>query len=378
MARKKVIVEKRNILNEMLSRFNLQELRLFSIYLGRINPRDQTKPIVRLEINDFYRIMDLQPQRDKEYLNKIVTSLLTKVIYIPDEKNNSNFRAFVLFKECAIESDAKGNRYFEIEAHEKAIPLLFDYKRDYFKYELWNVLNLESSNQIRMYEILKQYEWRGERIISVAELKALLGIERKEYPSFGDFKKRVLDACKKALKEKTDIEFTYEPHLRSGRGGKIQSIRFVIIKNTDYVCHLKLDNLIYKFIEPDVLKGVKYENTEQSQESTLEPDVTSLKFIQEPLTDRDKLFILQAANGDATLVEAAYDMAKSQGGINNLTAWLISMIGKLKNDEISPPVNVKKQTVNRFNNFDGHNYDFNELERLELELLMAGYNKMNN
>ena len=83
---------------------------------------------------------------------------------------------------------------------------------------------------------------------------------------------------------------------------------------------------------------------------------------------------MQAADGDAALVKTAYNMAIDQGGINSLTGWLIVMIRKLQKGEASPPVNVKRQTVNRFNNFEGRKYtpeQFEEFERLELELLKA-------
>ena len=48
---------------------------------------------------------------------------------------------------------------------------MFDFKDRYFKYELWNALRLKSANQIRMYEILKQYETIGKREIKVDKEK---------------------------------------------------------------------------------------------------------------------------------------------------------------------------------------------------------------
>jgi len=58
---------------------------------------------------------------------------------------------------------------------------MFRYRRDYFKYELWNVIGLDSVNQFRMYEILKEFEYKTERVINVTELRALLGIKEEEY-----------------------------------------------------------------------------------------------------------------------------------------------------------------------------------------------------
>jgi len=48
MIKKEYLVEKRNTLNEVRSNnMTLQELRLFSIYLARINSRDVSTRIVR-------------------------------------------------------------------------------------------------------------------------------------------------------------------------------------------------------------------------------------------------------------------------------------------------------------------------------------------
>ena len=92
-----------------------------------------------------------------------------------------------------------------------------------------------------MYEILKQYEHMGKRKLSITELRELLCIGSKEYPRWSDFKTYILDSCQKALSEKTDITFTYEP-IRTGH--KFTAIMFFIRKNENYVDHLKLDDYI--------------------------------------------------------------------------------------------------------------------------------------
>jgi len=360
VARKKLLVEKRNILNDIIAReFTLQELRLFSIYLGRINARDLSTRIVRLPLARFYKVIDLQPIRI-EYLESVTRSLLTKVIQVPTP--TGGYEQFQLFKKCRVDKDNTGGWFFEIDAHDDALPLMFDYKRDYFTYELWNVLNLESINQFRMYEILKAYEKRGgERIISVTDLKALLGIGENEYQKFNDFKRFVLNACQKALKEKTDITYTYQPYSRGGRG-KIQSLRFTITTNKDYRNLLNLE----EFLGADVIAEIK-----QEAESENAPDISQLSFITE-LSDKEKAIITNATDGDVHNIRIAYDMAQLQGNIKNLAGWLIYMVRELQAGRIEPTTGVKKkQSKNRFVNFDQRDIDFAELERLELELLKA-------
>jgi len=238
------VVVKNNVLNEIRANsMTLQELRFFSIYLSKINPDDLKTRVVRFPISDFQAIMNLVSP-NINHLQRVTNSLLCKVVNVPTE--NGGYIGFQLFKECKVDTDSFGEWYMEIDAHDKALPLMFELKERFFKYNLWNALSLGSSNQLRMYEILKQYEKIGHRIISLDELKSLLGINKKEYPRFGDFRIKVLDACQQALQTRTDIKFTYEPHGKRGKGGKIIYLKFIIEKNNDYVNQLTLDMFIEK------------------------------------------------------------------------------------------------------------------------------------
>lgn len=238
------LVKKRNILNELRSNnMSLQELRFFSIYLSKINPEDTNTRLVRFPLEDFRKIMELS-QIKINYLKGVVDSLLGKTVKVPTERGG--LLAFQLFKTCLIDIDDNGEWFIEIDAHDNALPLMFDFKERYFSYRLWNALRLKSSNQLRMYELLKQYEKIGERIIAVDTLKELMGINESEYKRFGDLKSDVLEVCKKALEESTDIRFTYEPTGKKGRGGKILTLKFKIYKNKNYKDPLTLDDFIYK------------------------------------------------------------------------------------------------------------------------------------
>jgi len=242
--KKNYLIKKRNVLNEIRANsMTLQELRFFSIYLSKINARDSSTRIVRFSMDDFHAIMELDSRIKIDYMKRVTDNLLCKIVNVPTERGG--YTAFQLFKKCVVDTDEKGEWYVEIDAHDEALPLMFDFQARFFSYQLWNALRLRSSNQLRMYEILKQYEKIGSRVLGVDELKELLGVAKNEYPRFGDFKVRVLDACQQALKESTDIKFTYEPHGKKGKGGKIQFLKFIIEKNTDYVDQLTL----FEFIE---------------------------------------------------------------------------------------------------------------------------------
>ena len=255
------VVQKRNVLNELrATNLTLQELRFFSIYLSKINPRDKSTRIVRFQLADFQKIMNFKELKISQ-IRSATNSLLGKVVNIPKEKGG--YSAFQLFKECEVDQDEMGEWYVTIDAHDKALPLMFDFKDRYFKYELWNALRLKSANQIRMYEILKQYENIGKREITVSDLRELLGIAPNEYPRWNNFKAKVLDSCQQALKHFTDICYTYERG-RTGTGGKWLTVIFHISKNSEYdgqMTMLELD--LQSFIDFDSFKET---------EKAIEPD----------------------------------------------------------------------------------------------------------
>jgi len=240
--KKNYAVTKLNVLNEMrAANMTLQELRLFSVYLSKINPKDINTRQVCFSINEFQAIMELG-RENITYYKKVAERFLSKVIFVPTERGG--FKGFTLFSLFEVDADEKGTWHIKINANDEALPLLFEFKSHYFKYELWNALHLKGKNQLRLYEILKQYEKVGYRIIPLTDLRNWLGIEKNEYPQFKYFKRDVLEPCKKAISENTDITFTYEPHNHT-RGHNVTTLIFHIKKNT----HHKDPLTLRKFVE---------------------------------------------------------------------------------------------------------------------------------
>jgi len=241
--KKDYLVVKQNVLNEMRStNMSLQELRLFSVYLSKINPQDLSTRVVRFALGDFLAIMELS-QKNIAYFKDVAKNLIHKPIEMPTERGG--FVMFNLFRVFKLDKDEFGDWYVEICADDEALPLLFDYRKNFFRYELWNALSLKSKNQLRMYEVLKQYERIGRRVIAIDELKGMLGVAKDEYPEYKIFRRDVLEVCRAALTDHTDISFTYEVGKRyGGRGGKIHSLAFTVTKNENFKDKLELDKFI--------------------------------------------------------------------------------------------------------------------------------------
>ena len=227
-------VEKANVLVEIRNNsMTIQEIRFFSIYLSKINARDLSSRIVRFKLEEFQKIMDLGKLNIK-YLKSTIDNLILKPVHIPT--GNGGYTVCTIFSECTVDPDPETGEWFvEINAHDKALPLMFNLKSNYFHYQLWNIFRLKSSNQVKLYEILKAHEHQFESKyeVKVSDLRSWLGIEEDEHTDWRNFRREILDVCQEAFKRYTDIYFTYERG-HTGRGGKWLSIVFHIKKNTGY------------------------------------------------------------------------------------------------------------------------------------------------
>ena len=216
----KELVVKANELIEMPVDFNLMQLKLFAkvVVSMRDNPEEEfyTFAIKNL-LNDF----DLT---DTNYTQlKLATKGLIRPVVIKGEGGAEQQKAFF----TDVNYSDKGIISFKI--HPDLKPLILDLEKNYTKYYFPNIARLKSAYAIRFYELLKQYQFRGERILSIQEIRTILKIEGTKYSKINDFKRFVILVAQKELKEKTDIFFEFE-EIKEGR--KIVKIKFLIYKNS--------------------------------------------------------------------------------------------------------------------------------------------------
>ena len=259
-------IVKSNTLNEIRNnKMTPSQLRFFSIYLSKINPQNEETRLVTFPLSEYTRIMGFK-QVNITRLHYTAEQLLGLTATFTEYDKSGRFAGMTicqLFKCFKLFKDSNNEEWFvSIDCHDEVLPYMFDFKKYYFKYQLWNALRLGTVNHLRMYEILKQYETAGAREIKLTDLRAFLGIGDDEYPRWDNFKRRVIDSCQQALLESTDIKFTYEP-IKKGRGGKITAIKFNIEKNEKYIDNLTLDEYIEQQPLPELeceLKAFCFEN----------------------------------------------------------------------------------------------------------------------
>ena len=83
---------------------------------------------------------------------------------------------------------------------------------------------------MRMYNVLKQYEWRKkEQEIELEFLRELLGLNKDQYKLYADFKRSILESTQKELAEKADLTFEFN-EIKYGR--RVGAINFRIFSKT--------------------------------------------------------------------------------------------------------------------------------------------------
>ena len=110
-------------------------------------------------------------------------------------------------------------------------PYLLDIKENFTSYKLNNILSLQSTSSIRLYELLIQYLKVKQREMCIEELKVYLNLP-VSYKNANVL--QLLKKSQKELEEKTDLTFTFDV---KKIGKKINKIIFFIKRNLLSECN---------------------------------------------------------------------------------------------------------------------------------------------
>ena len=298
------------------------------------------------EISDF---LGVNPRTLYKDLDLISNKLMKYEMEIRDDER----KFFEKIRPFPYSKYEAGKFYLRIE--QSMEEYLLELKDRFTIYDIDNIRRLKSNYSLRIYEILKSYEWVNEYVFDIEEFKQIIGvstaksgkIENDLYDRYYDFRKYVLLVAQKELAENTDISFTFE-EIRKRR--KVDKIKFYITAN-------KKENEGKQSSKPKKLK-----KEEKKQEIEPESDIDDLidqlrEIIKEPLRTKEYKAILQAADNDIKLIEQKYQLAQKQRKIDNLVGWLIKAI----QEEYMEPIG--KEQVSKFNDINQRDYDYSELEK---------------
>jgi plasmid replication initiation protein len=213
--------------NELIqkSRFNLQmqEQKIILYLISKIKPEDMELKEQLFEIQDFCNLcgLDSESGGNYAYIKKTLKALRDKSIWITLEDGSE---AILAWLDTVIVNKDSGT--VKLKISEMMKPYLLFLKERYTQYELLYTLAMKSQYSLRLYELLKSYEYQRIRTFDIEELKLRLSAEN--YKRFPDFKRYVLDRAIEEINTLSDIDVTYIIIKESRRFAKIEFTMMII------------------------------------------------------------------------------------------------------------------------------------------------------
>jgi plasmid replication initiation protein len=198
-----LVVYKSNWLVEAAYKTTLNEQRLILAMIAKVDPRKELPKIFTLTVEEFLTCFPSIGEKNvARELKKAAESLWDRTIIVKDPKRKRWFR---WIQERAEYKDGT----VEIMFSNQIVPYLTDLRENFTRYQLNRISHLKSNYSIRLFELLRQFEFKNERVISLEELRIMLQIEDK-YRDFRDFNKRILKPALNELNQKTRYSITIQ------------------------------------------------------------------------------------------------------------------------------------------------------------------------
>ena len=193
------------------ARFDLNstESRLFLALLSRIGRDDTQFQVCQIPVRELMAHSSSNSTYD--LVRKTLKHFASRTLVI--EKLDASARRnskpdFSILPLLAFAEYKHQEGIVEARFNDLLMPYLLQLRENFTKAQLTELLKLKSSNAYRIYLLLREYAAFGKRVMAVAELKSILGVE-EEYDRFTNFKIRILDRAQSELAQ-TDMAFTYE------------------------------------------------------------------------------------------------------------------------------------------------------------------------
>ena len=294
-----MIAMQHNNLVEAKYSMTLQQKRIMIWLVSQIRPDDIDFKEHVLSIRKLIEICQLSGESSYKEIRNITFSLIEKGIRIIDITDSDNKR------EIQVSWLSSADYYqgqVKLSFSPKLKPYLLQLKEKFTSINVIDLMQFKSVHAIRIYELLKQYQDIGERVLSLEEIKDCCGV-RDKLKQYIHFEKKLLLTAQREINVKSDIHFEFE-RIKPSR--KIVGIKFIISKNKAY----ELRN--------NPVKEIQEVKRKPAVIDTLKEFGLSLRVINQILKENTEQTIQNAIN--------AVDLQLSRGQVRNTKAMLMTAI----------------------------------------------------
>jgi plasmid replication initiation protein len=223
---REAVVWQHNSLAEARYELTAREQKLLLYVIAMIEPEDEDFKRYVVNISEFAELADLQKDDLYRELRDLAKSLKQKPLIIPhhfDDQTKSYLDLVTSWFETAYVGK-NGAGYFAVTLSPVLKPYLLQVKREFFRFRLYQVMQLRSGYAIRLYQWAKRWHYRKSVEISVQDLRTVLGANnstgssesRGNLAEYADFKRRAIKPAIDEINKKTDLSLGFRELKRAG------------------------------------------------------------------------------------------------------------------------------------------------------------------
>jgi plasmid replication initiation protein len=225
------VVKHNDIIQKSKFKLSTVEQKTVSFLVSLIKPKEeypnQIQPIeYEFEIQDYCKVCDIDYDSGKNYkmVRDTLKALRDKSVNVT-LPNGTDTSVSWINKYWSNKGTGKARVRFD----DDMAPYIFDVRENTTRYELLNILPMQSKYAIRLYEICRSWAGIFSKQYELKELRSMLGVADDELVRYPDFRRYALEIAQREINEHTDIEVNFEPITK---GRKTIAIRIKIKKNS--------------------------------------------------------------------------------------------------------------------------------------------------
>lgn len=205
-----LVVAKSNKVIESSYRLTLNEQRLVLACIAKIKKGQTVSVKDRFEVSaaEFAELFNIPLDRAYGELQTVAERLYARSVTIQNPDPNDPRVTHTKTRWISSIDYLPNHGVLVLCFASRIIPFISLLKGSFKPYLLESVAGMSSIYGIRFYELLMQWESKGEREIALDELKRMLELEG-QYAAIKDFKLRVLEPAMRDINEHSDLEASY-------------------------------------------------------------------------------------------------------------------------------------------------------------------------
>ena len=217
------LVVKSNHLIEASYKLSLNEQRLILMAISQLRNRRPmgSQKIQQVTALDYQEMFGLSQKNAYRELKAATDNLFQRDIKTYDDKGMDRFR----WVERVRYEKKEG--FVELHFTDSIAPYLTKIYKNFTQYELKKLSNVKSTYAIRLFEMFKRWEQKGERFITMADYRKWFELENK-YKLYSDLRKRVIEPAITELEEKANLTISWD---EKKKGRKVVGFDFMFEEN---------------------------------------------------------------------------------------------------------------------------------------------------